>query len=166
MYQKTATEIRIAQLEIKLARLEKLAKEAGLLTDIGDWWSGVKLENHPMMHTILNYLKQALPNFEWKMNRTTADEYGSFNGWSDDFHIIFSFNIKDSDSIYVDTFYIIPQNKSIDPYYSELRMSDKEVGFTSKGHADAKLGLEIAKYVEKIVTKYTITNRRVVKYYN
>jgi len=166
MYYKSATDIRIAQLESKLARLERLAKEAGVLQDVSDWWGGLQLENHPVMHIILNYLKDSFPDYKWRMNRTTDDENGSFNGSNEDFSVVFSFKFLDMENIYVNTFYITPQKRSIDPYYSQLVMSDREVGIkvpANKSDIRAS-GLAVAKYVEKLITKYTITNRRTTSY--
>lgn len=159
---KSASDIRIAQLEIKLAKLESLAKEAGILQDVSDWWSGLQLESHPVMHIILNYLKRAFPNFKWEMDRTTADEYGSFTATNEDFDVIFSFNFLNFDSIYVDTFYILPKKRNIDPYYSKLIYSNKEISLAIPPHkSDIRVsGLEVAKYVEKLMNKYTTTDRR------
>ena len=163
---KSATAIKLAELEIKLAKLEKLAKEAGILQDMSDWWGGLQLESHPVMHIILNYLERAFPEYKWGMNRTTEDRYGSFYARSDVFSVSFEFQFINQETIYVDYFYITPLNRSIDPYWSKLVLSDKEVGINVPAHkSDIRVsGLEVAKYVERVMTKYTIKRRREKRY--
>jgi len=114
------------------------------------------------MHTILNYLKRAFPDYTWDMDRTIGEQYGSFRGKNKDFAVSFEFTFLEKGSLFVDHFYINPLNKSIDPYWSKLVLSDKEVGFNIPNFkSDFKdAGLWVAEYVETVMKKYTIERRR------